>query len=196
MEGDELNRQVAAARGGGRDAVHALLERNLPSLRAFLRLRMGQLAHRESASDLVQSVCLEVLRALPQIEFASEQALRRWLFAAALHKLDTHRRYHLAEKRDVRRQEQMFDEGLAQACQTISGSAASQVAMRKEEITRMLNAFDQLTDEQRAAITDAKLLGMTHAEIGARLGKSAEAVRQLVVRGLARLGVVLSRPLE
>jgi RNA polymerase sigma factor (sigma-70 family) len=194
MEADALNRQVAAARSGERVAIGDLLARSLPSLRAFVRLRMGPLAQSESASDLVQSVCLEALQALPNIEFASEQALRKWVFTAALHKLAAHRRYHLADKRDVRRQERAVDGSLEQAWQTISNAAASGVAMRREEIARMLSAFDQLTEEQREAITDARLLGLSHEEIGARMGRSAEAVRQLVVRGLAKLGVVLSRP--
>lgn len=192
MEADDLKRLIESARSGSKEALGRLLESALPALRTFVRLRMGPLGARESSSDVVQSVCRELLAALPEFEFVGPNEFRNWLFKAAVHKLAAHTRRALSGKRDVRREECAVDAELGLACQRISGTTPSGAAIRKEEIERMLAAFDRLSDEQREIITDARLLGRSLAEIGAHLGKSEDAVRKALMRGLARLGNLLS----
>ncbi len=47
---------------GDPESIEALLAEHLPGLRAYVRLRMGpDLRAKESASDLVQSACCEIL---------------------------------------------------------------------------------------------------------------------------------------
>ena len=61
-----------------------LLERHVPSLRKFLRLRCGpRIRDMESVSDLVQSVCREALQELDDFEYRGEPAFRAWLFRLA-----------------------------------------------------------------------------------------------------------------
>src|SRR5262245_60579325 len=79
---------------------------NLPGLRAFIRLRSGQLLRaRESVSDLVQSVCREVLQDLPRAEVGSEAAFRGWLYTAAHRKILDRRKYWEREMRDAGREQ-------------------------------------------------------------------------------------------
>ncbi|MFM7280537.1 MAG: hypothetical protein ACKO32_02025, partial [Planctomycetia bacterium] len=57
------------------DQVARLLETNLDGLRAFLRVRAGAaLRAKLGHSDLVQTVCREVLESAETIEFRSDAA--------------------------------------------------------------------------------------------------------------------------
>ena len=85
--------------------MDALLERHLPGLFAFMRLRAGEfLRRRESVSDLVQSVCREVLADPGDFSYRGEGQFRRWLYTTALRKIIDKGRYYRAEKRDPRRE--------------------------------------------------------------------------------------------
>ncbi len=49
-----------------------------------------------------------------------------------------------------------------------------------------------MTDEQREVVTCSRLLGMSHADIASKLGKSEVAVRKTLSRALARLAAVMA----
>src|SRR5262245_27798159 len=96
---------VTRARSGDSRALDELLATHLPSLRAYLRLHLpAQLRARESCSDLVNSVCREVLQDGNDFEYRGPEAFRGWLFAWARHKLQERTRYWHAEKRDIARE--------------------------------------------------------------------------------------------
>lgn len=176
-----------SASRGDADAMAALLQRFLPELRAFVRLRTGPrlLAH-ETPDDLVQSVCREVLGDLDGFEYRSEQAFRAWLFTAALHKVQDKARYYAAQKRAAPKPWRDDDP------RALSGYASlvspSRVAVAREDVQRLERCFDQLSDEHREVITLHRLVGLDHAEIGRRMGRDEPASRALLHRALARLG--------
>src|SRR5262245_56315784 len=73
---------------------------SLPGLTRFVRRRMGpDLAARESASDIVQSTCRELLRAASSFEDRGEASFQRWVQAAAEHKLQNRARHWRAQRR-------------------------------------------------------------------------------------------------
>jgi len=49
----------------------------------------------------------------------------------------------------------------------------SQQAAAREELERVEAAFDRLPPDHRQVIVMAKILGLSHAEIGAELGRSS-----------------------
>ena len=60
--------------------LEAALARLLPRLRAFVRLNVdAALRAKESCSDLVSSVCREVLENKDRVEYRGDEALRAWL---------------------------------------------------------------------------------------------------------------------
>lgn len=186
---DEL---LQSASQGDPRALQTLLTRFLPELRAFVRLNLGdRLQQREEPEDIEQSVCREILTDLDAFEDRGDAAFRRWLFLNALRKIRDRARYHGRERRAPDRERPLPDDADA-----VSGYASmltpSHVAAQRERIVRLQTAFDQLSGEQRSAITMAKMLGMSHAQIGAELDKSPGAVAVLLHRALARLGVLLS----
>ena len=67
--------------GGSGGALDALLERHLPALRVYVRLQAGDfLREQESSSDIVQSVCRELLQDLDAFEYRGEGQFRAWLY--------------------------------------------------------------------------------------------------------------------
>lgn len=193
----DIDALTQAAANGDREALATLLEMYLPDLRAFVRLRAGHAVRaRESRSDLVQSVCREVLEHGETFRHASESAFKRWLFTTALRKILNRRDYLQAEKRDARRdvgqaQESASDARLLECYRTFS--TPSRGAMLREEIERIEQAMEELSDDHRTVITLAHVAGLSRAEIAEEMGKTEGAVRTLLHRALAQLAVRLGQ---
>lgn len=188
---DYTEQLLSQARTGDHGAVLSLVERYLPELHAFIRLRMGtRLGARETSEDLTQSVCREVLEKLDDFEYRGEPAFKRWLFLHAERKLASRGRFHAREKRDARRDVQ----SLTQA-QDASGYRSfltpSRVAVAREQIEGLERAFDKLSEDHREVLTCAKILGMSHAEISAHIGRSEGATRVLLNRAMVKLAFLL-----
>jgi RNA polymerase sigma factor (sigma-70 family) len=179
------------------DRLDRLLEEHLPRLRAFVRLRTNQaIRARESCSDLVQSVCREVLQEQARFEFQGEAAFRNWLYTAALRKIVSRDRHWHAQRRDVgREQSPASDSGVGRdildAYATVT--TPSMLVVRKESEAAFEAAFDTLSDEHREIVTLNKLVGLSHQEIAEQLGKSEEACRQLLRRALVKLEIALEK---
>lgn len=189
---DEL---LARSQQGDRGALEALLLRELPRLRAFVRLNVDPLLRaRESCSDLVQSVCREVLANLSELQDRGTLAFRSWLFAWTLNKIRDRRKFHLAERRSPARE-------VALACESGSGAGVdpcyasafspSQVAVARETAERLEASFDRMPASYREVLALSRIAGLPHAEIASRTGKSIGSVRVTLHRALARLATVL-----
>ena len=169
----------SAPAGVGRDLpLQELLERHLPDLRAYLRRRArGLLAARESASDLAQSVCREVIEHVDRFEHGAEESFRAWLYRTAERKLVSRYRYYTAIKRDG---------GPPESDGPLPPTPSQQVAAR-EELAAAEAALARLEAPYREAILLSRIEGLSHAEIARRMGRSEGAVRNLVYRGLAQV---------
>ena len=195
---DDPSRElVDAARSGSAPAVDELLERHLPGLRAFIRLRAGPVVRdRESVSDLAQSVCREVLQHIDRFQFGGEAGFKHWLYATALRRIQNRHAYWKAQRRDVGR-EVRHDPGgtddslagLALAYRSVS--SPSNKAMAREELARIEAAFDALSEDDRELITLARLVGLSGAELASAVGKTEGATRVALHRALARLAARL-----
>jgi RNA polymerase sigma-70 factor (ECF subfamily) len=189
---EELLERLAA---GDHEAAEVLLERHLPGLRGFVRLRSGKvLRDRESTSDLVQSVCREVLSHMDRFQYRSEVGFKQWLYTTAMRKISNRVQFYHAQKRDADRERPMGKstgghEELYDCYQTFCTPSAE--LMSAEEIGRIEAAFDELPAEYREVIVLARVMGLSRAEIGAQMGRSEGAVRNLLSRALARLAELL-----
>ena len=170
--------------------LQELLERHLPDLRSYLRRRArGLLAARESASDLAQSVCREVIEHVERFEHGedgAEQSFRAWLYRTAERKLVSRYRYYTAIKRDGGPAAEGASLG------PLPHTPSQQVAAR-EELAAAEAALARLEAPYREAILLSRIEGLSHAEIARRMGRSEGAVRNLVYRGLAQVAAELGR---
>ncbi len=190
------NETVDSASHGDPRAIDSLLHQHLPRLRAFVRLRMGpELRAKESASDLVQSACREVLSRLDKYSHRSESGFRGWLFTMALRKVRNRVEFYHADRRDVGRElpGEVGDDpaSLAEAFSDIDTPSA--IIACKERVAQLEAAFDDLSDEHREVITLARIVGLSHKEVGEAMGRSETASRMLLYRALAELGSALER---
>lgn len=179
-------------------ALEILLERHLPSLRAFVRGRLGsELRRFESESDLVQSTCRELLAHADRFQHPGPDAFRHWLFTTAARKVSDRLRSHRAAKREgaMDRAERSVGDLAASRLLEAYGrfSSPSHRATVEDEITRIEGALDRLSDEAREVVLLAKVAELSRAEIAEKLGKTEVAVRSILHRALARLAADLDR---
>jgi len=190
---DEDAELIAAARVGDGAAIGELLQRHLPTLRAFLRVRGGaEFRARENDSDLVQSACLVALQNLDKFEWRGQGSFRAWLCALAENVLRNHRHYHRAERRDPRRERADLaasDARLSQAYASIA--TPSRHAVAREAIEHFEAALDKIPAVQRDVVVWSRILGQSHREIAERLGKTEVAVRTMLSRALVRLAALM-----
>lgn len=185
MSEDANQDRLAAARSGDQVAIEELVQRHLPRLHAYVRLRMGrQLAAREQSLDLVQSVCRELISHGDEFEYRDEQQFLGWLFTTALRKVQEKQRYHGRQARQAEREVEL-DAASLEAAHWLS---PSREAMGRERLQRVAAALSALPEDQREVIGLARIAGLPHREIAARLQRSEAATRQLLGRALAKLG--------
>jgi RNA polymerase sigma-70 factor (ECF subfamily) len=184
---------VAAAQRREEGALESLVRSLLGDLRAFVRLKSDpRLRLRESCSDLVQSVCRELVADLDGFEDRGPGSFRAWLFTATLNKIRQKHEFWHAQKRDPRR-EVAGDAASAHAEDRLYvsicdfGGTPSEHAIAKEQAERIERAMDKLTAEQREVLLLARIVGLSCHEIAERTGKSEVAVRSLLSRGSLRL---------
>ena len=173
-----------------RETLAARLLAQLPGLTKFVRRRMGpELRARESASDIVQSTCREVLLGAEHLAERGELDLSRWVRAAAEHKLQNRARHWRAQRRAGT--EAVPSES---AFQAPSSTSPTRDARLREEAERLTRAFLALTSDERNLLRRSQIDGASHAEIGQELELSSEAVRKRIARALARLSAQLDEP--
>lgn len=181
------------ANGPERDAsVEELLERHLPGLRAWVRLKAGPLVRAcEGESDLVQSTCREVLARRERFVHRGDVQFRRWLYTTALRKILDRHEFHTAARRDVRRGTSSADAELLAVYSELG--TPSGVASAREQLDRIEAAFAELSGDQREVVLLSRILGLARAEVAAEMGRSEASVRNLLHRSLVKLARLLER---
>lgn len=183
---DDAVRLHDRASQGDRGALDELLQRYLPQLHAFVRVRLGPRLHaRESSLDVVNSVCRELLDARDGFDFRGEDRFRAWLFTTALNKVrERHRRLH-SDKRDVEREQPDCDLDAFAALAPLL--TPSQEAIGRETESLLHQALAALDEDHREVITLARLVQLPHRVIAEVMERSEEATRKLLARAMRQL---------
>lgn len=174
---------IARAKQGDREAQDQLCRLHLGGLHAWVQLKRSPVvADRESAMDLVQTVFRQALGDLSQFEFQGGQSFRNWLLGYADNNMRNRERFHRAERRSPDRE---TDFALSQ----FYGSLAtpSRVLGAREQVEAFERAFWKLEPEEREIVLMARIEGLTHAQIAARLGTTEVASRKVLSRAMVRL---------
>jgi RNA polymerase sigma-70 factor (ECF subfamily) len=193
----DLGVHLESLRAGDEGARNRLVEAVLPQIEAYVRLNVGPaLRARESCSDLVQTICREVLEDVVQFRGDADAQFRAWLLRLAQRKIHMRHRAAHAQCRDVGREVpfEVPDGDGARRLLTGYGVLATptQELSIQEELERIEAAVAELPDEQRRVLTMARILGLSHGEIAEELGKEEAAVRKVLSRARARLALLLA----
>jgi RNA polymerase sigma-70 factor (ECF subfamily) len=181
---------VEEASRGDVPAIDSLLSRYLPGLMRYVHRRAGPaILAKESSSDVVQSVCREVLESLrtERFEYRGEAEFKQWLYGAAVLKLEGRRRHWRAQMRDALREQ---PSGTSRVVDPSVSATPSADAMRREDAERLRTAVASLPESYRRIIELAYVEELPHAEIAERLSISETNSRVLLSRALARLATI------
>lgn len=186
-----FDRQLRAARAGSLEDLGQLLMdcRNYLLLVANRNLDPN-LQGKTSASDLVQETFLEAQRDFAQFQGQHEEELLAWLSRVLLNNVaNVYRRFLATEKRALNREVSLAGNGngllvneLRQDTPTPSERLSAQ-----EEASALASALKRLPDHCQQVLRLRYQERLTFAQIGERLGCSAEAARKQWARTVNRL---------
>ena len=182
---------IERARAGDSAARDQLAVGLLPKLQAIVALNVGsKMLQQESKTDVVQSVFREVLEDLADFRGSSAAQFRAWVQKVALNKIRMKGRRGSAARRDPGKVQGAVDvAAMAAACTSLY--SPSHHAALAEQQERLEAAFQRLAPEYREVLTLVKILELSHAQAGAEMGRSEDAMRQLLRRAMARLSLEL-----
>ncbi|MEZ6016115.1 MAG: sigma-70 family RNA polymerase sigma factor [Planctomycetota bacterium] len=178
--------------------IEEWLARLLPRLRAFLGRRAPNFVlEQESAEDLAQSVCRDVLAHIDdgRFELRSEAEFRQWVFEAGLLKLKARRKFLRADKRDhggalgSLSPLDSEDPGIEPS----SSETPSRFAATLETRERVRAAIASLGGRDAEVLRLVVLEGRPHAEAAATLGLDPAHCRMVLSRAMAKLAAALQR---
>ena len=185
---------LALAKQGDGFALGQLCDAYAERVRRIVRLRMSpELRSQVHSMDLVQDTLLMAVRDLDDFTCHNYGDFLQWLLSVAENRIhDNVDRFH-AQKRDIRRQVSL--EKLAEHATSlerhgglpVATTTPSVVLARQEDLDRLEQAMDRIKPEYRKVIMLAKIEGLSHKDIGARLGKSPAAVAMLLSRAIVAL---------
>lgn len=177
-----------------RPALQRLIDAYWRRALAYVHRHRGPLlrAHEESV-DVVQSVIADMLRGdRAWLVTDAVSHFRQCFIHACDCKIVDHIRRLRAQKRDPARERPICDasSGVSRSDSGLADvrcSTPSRILLAREEAARLDAALAKLTPEERDVITLSRLNKVSHAEIGRRLSRSEDAVRQALHRALDEL---------
>jgi RNA polymerase sigma-70 factor (subfamily 1) len=150
---------------------------------------------RHDASDLVQETLLRAQQRREQFRGGSEGEALVWLRAILRNIVADRLDQAHAAQCDIDREQslQAVDASSArlEAFLADSGPSPPEMAQRREMQARLVEAIEQLPDNQREAFIGLRLLGQPIAEVAAGLSCSEKAVGGLVFRAQRKLAEIL-----
>ena len=168
---------VEQAKGGSRPAFDRLTLALREPLEKLICARLGpELRSRVEVDDVLQETLLRAFRSIASIEWQGEKAFLAWLETIAVRAI-------LDEAGKRKGPE------LAQHPSKLAGShvSPSRALRREERLERLKESLKALPPEYREVILLARIERMSLGQIAERLGRSPEAVRKLLARGLRKL---------
>ena len=187
-----IEHSICQARSGSFSALGQLFDH----YRGYLlrvaneELQSG-LAPKIAPSDLVQETFLQAARAFPKFTGKSENELRAWLRQILMNNLlDTADRFAGTQKRDISRECSLDEkEHGPRLVDQFAGLPASPSAalQRSEDHLRVQRALDQLSKVEQQVIQMRSFDELPFEQIGATIGRSAEAARKVWSRAIEKL---------
>jgi RNA polymerase sigma-70 factor, ECF subfamily len=174
--------------------------------RAYLRLLAGlqldpRLRSKIDPSDIAQETLLKAHQALGQFQGRNDAEMAGWLRAILANTLADALRRFQAGARDIALELSLrhaLEESSSRLETWLAGDESSppERAARQEQSLRLADALARLPEDQRRAVELRHLGGGSVGEVAAQMGRGKEAVAKLLLRGVARLRVLLGNTSE
>jgi RNA polymerase sigma-70 factor (ECF subfamily) len=175
--------------------LRILLASHLPLLETIVRRRMpGPLRDKESATDVVDSICGDLLTDESRFVYQGAREFRRFLDTVVVNKLRERLRFHRRQRRGNGRALPATDAELAGT--TGDQRSPSQVAILRERFDLARRALERLPAHCREVILRTRILGESYAQVAASMQRTVPSLRNLLHRALAKLGVEMDRLLN
>lgn len=180
MIGDETQVLIEGAIEGDHYARGDLLERLRGRIVLWCGHRMSPaLRAKVQPEDAAQEVLLALHKALDGFELRGRREFLAWVFTIAENRIRNLVDFHGAQKRKTIEP------------RSFSMTSPSMAAGRMEEIRRLQDAMDELSDDHRLVIRLRRLEERSYMEIGEVMERHSAAVRALYFRALEALrGIV------
>lgn len=174
---------------GDEAALREMVTEHLPWIEAHVRRRLSAVARRDGdTQDYVQQALFDVLRDGPHFAIDDAGAFRALLARIVENNLIDRVRYLQREQRDHRRQRPLPTDSVLQLDAPVRSVTEPPAAADRNEQQQWLRLAVELLDaEDREAVRLRDWEGVSFAELGERLGLSAEAARKRYTRALPRL---------
>jgi len=143
--------------------------------------------------DLVQDAFVSALENLGDFTYRDEGDFLRWMSKIAENRIRDNVKKLRADKRNIRKEVSLRNRvsttqgSLVGAPGPVVTTTPSVIFSKREELSKLDKAIDELRPEYREAIILKKIEGLSYKEIGNRLGKSTDAVGMLVSRAMISL---------
>ena len=191
---DKTQHLVILAKEGDETARNQLCGVYVERVRRIVRLRMGsELRSKLESMDIVQDSLMSALRNLKDFNYSNEGDFLRWLSRIAENQIRGNLDQLHAAKRDMRKEVPLeqrsaytHNSGGQDLC-PVSQTTPSLIFSRREDLDKLEHAMDLLKPAHRQVIILARIEGLAHKDIAARMDKSPDAVGMLLSRALLAL---------
>ena len=174
---------------GDRQALNALLERDLPWIESHVRSRLGPLLRAKADThDLVQEAVLEFLRYGPRFLIEDKNHFRALLVRIVENVIRAQHDRFTAAKRSLHRERPLASDSVLRLDPAANGARRPSEAAEAEEWQALVRLSLELLDAgERDIILLRDWDGLSFEEIGTRLGIAADAARMRYHRAVSRL---------
>jgi RNA polymerase sigma-70 factor (ECF subfamily) len=177
-------------RAGDRDAFTLLFEKYQRRLAVLIHYKLRPEKRRaEDVEEILQDTFCAAFEDLHYFQYRSPGSFLNWLSRIADHVIvDAARR----QNRQKRRAEltRFRSDSHPQGPEPIDSRSPSRILAEREELSALLDKFDELPEQYRHVIVMAKIEGLSTAEMAARLGQSRAAVALLLHRAVQRFRAI------
>jgi RNA polymerase sigma-70 factor (ECF subfamily) len=194
----EVAALLEKARGGDSETVSRLLAVYRSYLKLLARVQVDRVIRAKiDPSDLVQEVCIQVHRDLPQFRGTTEAEFLAWLRTVLAAKgANLVRQFRGTKRRDVRLEQQLVE--AAERSSVLLGQpllatdpAPSSHAIRSERTVAIADALAQLDPHYREVVILHNLEELPMSIVAEKMGRSVDSVRKLWARAVVQLRQLL-----
>ncbi|MCR9243701.1 MAG: sigma-70 family RNA polymerase sigma factor [bacterium] len=170
-------------------ALDALLDGELPRIRAHIERRMGPRMRRfAETDDMLQDAIVDVLRCAPRFRLSDRQAFRALIARLVENAIRDRHAYHSAACRDVRRERAVPRDSVLDLDPPQRGvTRPSAVAARNEDAAWVRLAIDLLAPDDREVLLLRHWHELPFRELAERLGIAENTARMRCQRALPKL---------